>query len=74
MTQNKKCLGNPVSILPVEGLGVDENLSYEEVPLEILYRQVKWLSNKDVPTVKVLWWNQLVEGAIWDAEANMRSR
>ena len=34
----KKCLGDPVSILPVEGLGVDENLSYEEVPVEILDR------------------------------------
>ena len=26
----KKSLGDPVSILPVEVLGVDENLSYEE--------------------------------------------
>ena len=33
-----KCLGNPASILPVGGLGVDENLSYEEVPVEILDR------------------------------------
>ena len=29
----KKCLGCPAMILPVEGLGVDENLSYEEVIL-----------------------------------------
>ena len=34
----KKCLGDASSILPVEGLGVDENLSYEEVPVEILDR------------------------------------
>ena len=32
----KKCLGDPTLILPVEGLGVDEDLSYEEVPVEIL--------------------------------------
>ena len=25
----KKCLGDPSSILPIEGLGDDENLSYE---------------------------------------------
>ena len=25
----KKCIGDPVSIIPIEGLGVDENLSYE---------------------------------------------
>ena len=34
----KKCLSNQTSILHVEGLGVDENLSYEEVPIEILDR------------------------------------
>ncbi|WMV54619.1 hypothetical protein MTR67_048004 [Solanum verrucosum] len=43
----KKCIGDPVSILPLEGLGVNENLSYEEVP---------------------------VEGATWEAEADMKSR
>ena len=34
----KKCLGDASSILPVEGLGVDENLSYEEAPVGILDR------------------------------------
>jgi len=29
-----KCLVDPASMLPVRGLGVDENLSYEEVPIE----------------------------------------
>ncbi|WMV09170.1 hypothetical protein MTR67_002555, partial [Solanum verrucosum] len=36
----KKCIGDRVSILPLEGLGVNENLSYEEVPVEILDHQV----------------------------------
>ena len=50
----KKCLRDPTSILPVKGLGVDEDLSYEEVPVEILDRQIKRLRNKDIATVKVL--------------------
>ena len=50
----KKYLGDAASILPVEGLGVDENLSYEEVPVEILDIQVKRHRNKEVSTVKVL--------------------
>ncbi|WP_353802585.1 hypothetical protein, partial [Acinetobacter baumannii] len=33
---HEKCIGDPVSILPIEGLGVDEKLSYEEVPIKIL--------------------------------------
>ena len=69
----KKCLGDPTSILPVEGLGVGEELSYEEVLVEILERQVKWLRNKDIATVRVLWGNHHVEGAMLEAEADMRS-
>ena len=68
----KKCLGDLASILPVEGLGVDENLSYEEVPVEILDIQVKRLRNKEVSTVKVIWRNHIVEGATWEAKADMR--
>nr|AAT38739.2 Integrase core domain containing protein [Solanum demissum] len=56
------------------GLGVDENLSYKEVPIEILDRQVKRLKNKEVASVKVLWRNHLVEGATWEAEVDMKSR
>ncbi|WMV41505.1 hypothetical protein MTR67_034890 [Solanum verrucosum] len=63
----KKCVGDPTSIVPLEGLGVKENISYEEVPFEILDRQVKKLRNKEVALVKVLWRNQLVEGATWEA-------
>ncbi|XP_069150337.1 uncharacterized protein [Solanum lycopersicum] len=59
----KKCLGDPAMILHVEGLGVDEDLYYEEVPGEILDLQVKRLRNKEVPIVKVLWRNHLVEDA-----------
>ncbi|WMV33158.1 hypothetical protein MTR67_026543 [Solanum verrucosum] len=65
----------PYEILKhVKGLSVDENLSYEEVLVEILDRQVKKLRNKEVASVKVLWRNHLVEGATWEAEADMKSR
>ena len=49
-----KCLGDPSSIIHVEGLGVGEDLSYEEVPVEILGRQVKRLRKKEIATLKVL--------------------
>ncbi|XP_015081313.1 uncharacterized protein LOC107024900 [Solanum pennellii] len=69
----KKCLGDPTLILPIQGLGVDEDLSYEEVPVEILDRHVKRMRNKKVARLKVLWMNHLVEGATWESEADMRS-
>ena len=54
----------------MEDLGVDEDLSYDKVPVEILDRQVKRLRIKVISTVKVLWRNHLVEGATWEAEAD----
>ena len=70
----KNCVGDPASILPVKSLGVDENLSYDEVPVEILERPVKRLRNNEISTLSVLWRNHLVEGAMWKAEAYMMSR
>ncbi|WMV13738.1 hypothetical protein MTR67_007123, partial [Solanum verrucosum] len=70
----KKCIGDLTSIIPLEGLGVDESRSYEEVPVEILDQQVKRLRNKEIASVKFLWRNHLVEGATWEAEADMKSR
>ena len=70
----KKCLGNAESILLDECFWVEEDLFYEEVPVEILDRQIKRLRNKEVATVKVLWRNHLVEGDTWEDEADMRSR
>ena len=57
----KNCLGDPASILPVDGLVVCEDFSFEEIPVGILNRQVKRLRNKEIATVKVLWRNHLVE-------------
>ena len=69
----KKSIGNPVCIHPPEGLGVNENLSYEEVPIKILDHQVKKLRNKEVASIKVLWRNHLLEGETWEGEADMKS-
>ncbi|WMV29308.1 hypothetical protein MTR67_022693 [Solanum verrucosum] len=60
----KECVRDMTSIVPLEGLEVKENLSYEEVPVEILDRQVKKLRNKEVASIRVLWRNHLVEGVL----------
>ncbi|WMV50992.1 hypothetical protein MTR67_044377 [Solanum verrucosum] len=59
----KKCVGDPTSIVPLESLGIQDKLSYEEVSVEILDRKVRKLRNKEIASVKVLWSNQLVKGA-----------
>ena len=68
-----KCVGGPSVIVPLKVVGVvEDKLTYEEVPVEILDRQVKWLRNKDVASVKVLWRNHQVESATWEAEADKK--
>ncbi|WMV08284.1 hypothetical protein MTR67_001669 [Solanum verrucosum] len=69
----KKCVGDPASIVPLESVAVKDSLSYKDVPVEILDRQVRRLRNKEVASVKVLLRSQSVEGATWEAEAAMKS-
>ncbi|WMV25581.1 hypothetical protein MTR67_018966 [Solanum verrucosum] len=61
----KKCVGDPASVVPLESVAVKDSLSYEDVPVEILDRQVRRLRNKEVTSVKVLWRSQSEEGATW---------
>ncbi|XP_049369927.1 uncharacterized protein LOC125834816 [Solanum verrucosum] len=50
----KKCLGNPSLIVPTENIGIKDGLSYEEMPIQILDRQVRKLRTKEVASIKVL--------------------
>ena len=70
----KKCMGDHSLIIPTENIGIKDSLSYEEVPVQILDRQVRKLRTKEVASVKVLWRNQLVEEATWEAEEDMKKR
>ena len=68
----KKCMGDPSLIIPTEDIGIKDSLSYEEIPVQILDRQIRKLRTKEVALVKVLWRNQFVEDATWEAEEDMK--
>ncbi|XP_042396528.1 uncharacterized protein LOC121986640 [Zingiber officinale] len=61
-----------LKVSPMKGWTPD--LSYEEVPKQILDHQVQKLRNKEIRMVKVLWGNQLTEEAMWESELDMRNR
>ena len=67
-------MGDPAYVVSLESVAVQDNISYEDVPVEILDRQVRRLRNKEVSSVKVLWRSQFVEGATWEAEAVMKAK
>ena len=54
ISQLKKCVGDPAFVVPLESVAVKGSLSYEDLPVEILDRQVRRLRNKEVTSVKVL--------------------
>jgi hypothetical protein len=70
----RKCLSDPSQVTTVEAIPVQEDLTYEETPVQILDRKEKVLRNKSIPLVKVLWRGQKYEEATWEPEAQMRSR
>ena len=60
--------------MPLESVTTKESVSYKDVPVEILDRQVRRLRNKEEASVKVLWRSQSKEGATWEEEAAMRPK
>jgi len=70
----KKVVGDPSLIVPVEIIEVNEELTFEEIPVAILDRQLRKLRNKEISSVKVLWWNQQVKVATWESEEEMNKK
>ncbi|XP_075088200.1 uncharacterized protein LOC142170244 [Nicotiana tabacum] len=70
----KKFMGELSLVVPTEVIGVKDSLSYEEILVAILDRQIRKLRTKEIASIKVLWRNQKVEEATWEAEEDMKSR
>ncbi|WMV08097.1 hypothetical protein MTR67_001482 [Solanum verrucosum] len=70
----KKCVGDLASIVPLETMVVKDTLIYEDVPVEILYREVQRFRNNEVTSVKVLWRSLSIEGTTLEAEATMKAK
>ncbi|XP_019264847.1 PREDICTED: uncharacterized protein LOC109242447 [Nicotiana attenuata] len=70
----RKVVGDPSLIVPVETIEVNEELTYEKIPVAILDRQVRKLRNKEIASVKVIWRNQQVEETTWEAEEEMKKK
>ncbi|KAA0064203.1 pol protein [Cucumis melo var. makuwa] len=70
----RKYVADPTHVVDYNPLQINENLSYEEQPVEILAREVKVLRNRGIALVKVLSQNPKVEEATWEREEDMRTQ
>ncbi|XP_070004643.1 uncharacterized protein [Nicotiana sylvestris] len=64
-------VGDPTTVVPVENIEVNEELSYDEVLVAVLGSHVRKLKKKEIASVKVLWRNHQVEEATWEVEEEM---
>ena len=60
---SKKYMGDPLLIITSEDIGIKNNLSYEDIPVQIRDCHVCKLMFKEAVSVKVLWRNPFVEEA-----------
>ena len=70
----RKYVSDPTHVLSYEGLELDQDLTYEETPVQIMDKKDKVLRNKTISLVKVLWKNSKSEEATWELESDMRKK
>ena len=74
VTMLKRYHGDGNYIIRWDSVLLDENLSYEEEPVVILYREVRKLRSREIASIKVQWKNRPVEESTWEKEADMQER
>jgi hypothetical protein len=71
VSQLKKCLRVPEEQLPVEGLEVQEDLTYIEKPTQIIETTDRVTRRKTIRMCKVRWGHHSKEEATWEREDDL---
>ena len=70
----RKYIPHPSHVLKQIPMLIQGNLTYEEIPVEILDQKEQVLRTKTVALVKVLWRNQTREEATWESKEEMKKK
>ena len=70
----RKYISDSSHVLEEPPIELNENLSFEVQPVEIVDQRMKELRNKVIPMVKVLWRTDTIEEIMWKTKASMRCR
>jgi len=73
VSQLKKCLRVPEEEAPLEGLDVQEDLTYTEHPVKILDTAERVTRNKRIKMCRVQWKHHTEAEATWEREEEMRA-
>jgi hypothetical protein len=72
VSQLKKCLRVPEGQAPLEGLDVQEDLTYIEHPVKILETSERVTRNKKIKMCRVQWSHHTEDEATWEREDELR--
>lgn len=72
VSQLRKYVPDPSHVLTYNPIHLEENLTIQLEPMEILEAGVRQLRRKIIPLVKVLWKDSTMEEATWEREDAMR--
>jgi hypothetical protein len=72
VSQLKKCLRVPKEQAPLEGLEVQEDLTYTEHPVKILETSERVIRNKRIKMCRVEWSHHTEDEATWEREDELR--
>src|SRR4051812_26347426 len=70
----KPYVHDPTHVLDFQDLTIQDDISIEDRPIQILDRREQVLRNKVIPLVKVMWSHHGVEEATWEREALIREQ
>ncbi|WVZ94005.1 hypothetical protein U9M48_039949 [Paspalum notatum var. saurae] len=73
VSQLKKCLRVPEEQAPLEGLDVQEDLTYTEHPVKILETSERVTRNRRVKMCRVQWKHHTKDEATWEREEELRA-
>ncbi|WVZ49106.1 hypothetical protein U9M48_000487 [Paspalum notatum var. saurae] len=73
VSQLKKCLRVPEEQAPLEGLDMQEDLTYTEHPVKILETSERVTRNKRIKICRVQWKHHTEEEATWEREEELRA-
>ena len=68
----RKYIPDPSHVLREKLVQLKENLTYEEISVQIVHCKEQVLRSEVIPLVKVPWKNHEREAATWEPEAQMR--
>jgi hypothetical protein len=72
VSQLKKCLRMPEEQAPLEGLEVQEDLTYTEHPVKILETSERVTRKKKIKMCRVQWSHHTEDEATWEQEDELR--